>query len=152
MRAAEDGVEREEQRAAAQADDRDVDPSGVHPPSQVRRDDGGGVEAMFGVVGHRPDSRTGAFVGATLVSPMLHAGLRGRDKSRPYMEPTHQPSFFRNSPMRSRPLSICSMLVAKLSRTCVSKPLSLPGTTATWLCSSRAELNEIASVIFVPPI
>ena len=34
--------------------------------------------------------------------------------------------------MRSIPLSICSMLVAKLRRTWVSKPLSLPGTTATW--------------------
>ena len=48
------------------------------------------------------------------------------------------PSFLRNSPMRSIPLSICSMLVAKLRRTCVSNPLSLPGTTATWLCSSSA--------------
>ena len=35
-------------------------------------------------------------------------------------------------------MSICAMLVAKLRRTCVSKPLSLPGTTATWFCSSRA--------------
>jgi len=33
------------------------------------------------------------------------------------------------------------MLVAKLSRTCVSNPLSFPGTTATWFCSSSAAAN-----------
>ncbi len=41
------------------------------------------------------------------------------------------------------------MLVAKLSRTWVSNPLSFPGTTATWLCSSRAAEKLTASVIFV---
>src|SRR5690349_4676630 len=34
-------------------------------------------------------------------------------------------SFFKNPPMRSSPLSICGILVAKLRRTWVSKPLSL---------------------------
>ena len=43
------------------------------------------------------------------------------------------------------------MLVAKERRTCVSNPLSLPGTTATWFCSSSAALKETASVIGVLP-
>ena len=41
-------------------------------------------------------------------------------------------SFLRNSAIRSNPRSISFMLVANDSRTWVSKPLSLPGTTATW--------------------
>ena len=73
--------------------------------------------------------------------------FRGRDGCRPRAHPI----FFRNSAIRSIPLSICSMLVAKLRRTCVSNPLSLPGTTATWVCSSRAAAKLTASVIFAPP-
>jgi hypothetical protein len=51
------------------------------------------------------------------------------------------PPYFRNFPRRSRPLSICSMLVAKLRRMFSSQPKSSPGTQAT-LASSSSRLQN----------
>jgi hypothetical protein len=46
--------------------------------------------------------------------------------------------------MRSRPLSMLAMLVAKERRTWLGAPKSSPGTTATFACSS-SEAAKIAA-------
>ena len=48
-----------------------------------------------------------------------------------------EPAYSRNASMRRSDSSRYSMLVAKLRRTQLSSPKSLPGTTPTWASSRR---------------
>lgn len=83
---------------------------------------------FYGILSH-PSSQSGVTIGAGY-------DMGGRTEAQVkvdlLIDSGHVlPKVTRKPLIRSIPLSICSRLVAKLSRTWVSNPQSLPGTTAT---------------------